>query len=455
MKLKWNVIALVILFCTLPGWGQSSSPLSLKDCIRIALENNVSVQTNENLSKIASNNYLASYSDILPTVSSSFSASRTTIGPSEFLDQVPVGFDSTTGDAIYETRVRVSDKLEFNSHRANVTVNQNIFDGGRWWNNIRQGKANKNAAEYNFLSETNSTITTVAQNYIDLLKQEKLLEVNELMVQRSQDNLNRSQKMFEIGSVAKVDVFRARGNLGRDRITMINQRNQVHRARQRLNISLGRAPNTPLEIAKDYELDYSLPALKELTDRAFDNQPELRRQEMRVRSDELDVSLAKSAFVPRVSAFFSYNRDNDELKKLYTSFDRNWSTAVGINVNFNLFNGFQDMVNHQNAKIDLKNTRLALEDYKRQLTSDISVTYQNYKDLVEIVEINETNLEAAQEEYRLANERYRLGSGTSLDVRESQVSLTDAERILVAAKYDLISTYARLMELVGNGQNAF
>ena len=165
--------------------------------------------------------------------------------------------------------------------------------------------------------------------------------------------------------------------------------------------------------------------------------------------------MSKGTFLPSVGGSFSYSRDNSELSKLYNPLDQNWVTSFGLQVSFNLFNGFQDMVNLQNAKINLKNSRLAIEEYKRQLEADVARTYQNYQDITEIVEINKDNLEAAQEEFRLANERYRLGSGTSLDVREAQVNLTDAERILVAAEYDLIITYAQLMESIGNIQNAF
>ena len=73
---------------------------------------------------------------------------------------------------------------------------------------------------------------------------------------------------------------------------------------------------------------------------------------------------------------------------------------------------------------------------------------------MEIVEIDKKNLEAAREEYRLANERYRLGSGTSLELREAQVNLTQAEQILVSAEYNTIINYLELQEAIGKIQTA-
>ena len=55
--------------------------------------------------------------------------------------------------------------------------------------------------------------------------------------------------------------------------------------------------------------------------------------------------------------------------------------------------------------------------------------------ILDIILINEENLEAAKEEMRLEEERYLVGAGTALEVREAQVNLTRAEEILIAAQF--------------------
>ncbi len=445
---------LVLVLCVSGYFGDLSAQpakkaLSLNDCVRIALTNNAAIQTNQNIARISENNYLASLSNILPTVSANYSASRFRSGDATTQADVPVL--DRNGQVIGFINQEVTNPgFSRNFYRASLDVNQNVFDGGAWWNRIRRSKAEQKASVEDLDVQVNSVIRTVANNYLNLLKQQKLLEVNTLAVQRSQENLERSQKMFEIGSVAKVDVFRARVNLGNDRIAEISQRNAVKQARQTLNISLGYNPNQPIEIEKDVKFEHKLPPLDDIIRESFKNQPELRRREMDIRAKELSVAVSKSAFLPTISAFFSYQRSNSQLDKIYNDIDKNWNVTIGLQGSYNLFNGFNDRVNYQNSKIDLKNTRIGLEDYKRNLMAAITDTYQNYKDLLEIIEINEMNLEAAREEYRLARERYRLGSGTSLDLREAQVNLTDAERIVVAAQYDLIISYAQLQELVGS-----
>ena len=89
------------------------------------------------------------------------------------------------------------------------------------------------------------------------------------------------------------------------------------------------------------------------------------------------------------------------------------------------------------------------EELKRNIKSSIVNQVESFKSYLEIILINEDNLEAAKEEYRLAEERYRIGSGTSLEVREAQVNLNRAEQTLVAAKYNARITQASLEQVLG------
>jgi outer membrane protein TolC len=118
-------------------------------------------------------------------------------------------------------------------------------------------------------------------------------------------------------------------------------------------------------------------------------------------------------------------------------------------VSFNLFNGFSDYADIQKAEIGRKMAMEAVENYKRTLKSEIHKTYMNYKSTLEMIKINKENLEAAKEELRLAEERYQIGAGTALDVRDSQVNLTRAEETLVSIEYQAQLLLAELDNQMG------
>jgi len=441
-------ILVAVFFILGIGNAQDSNvgeKLSLNECINIALEYNSELRQSEYNNEIADYDVTGSYSGILPSIDLSFRKGETNVGRSQRIrGDAVIGFDPVTGDPIYGTARITTPKQYYKDHSFTVSVSQNIYDGGRWWNSIEQAKINKDASDYSLESSRNNTILSVQSLYYDLLKQEKLYEVNKIAVERSEGQLNRTQKMFDLGAAAKLEVYQAKVNLGNDRITLLTQENIVGDARRILNLALGKEPGESLEIESVDEEFETIRPLDELIDEALTNQPLLNKGEADISSSELGVSLAQANYYPRLSAYFQYNRRNSDLERIYSDLNFEYVWAVGLSLNWNLFNGFSDHVNVQKFKIYESSTRESQALYLRQLQSSIKAKYDNYVSYREIVEINEENLEAAKEELRLAEERHQIGAGTFLEVREAQVKLTRAEQTLIAARYNALITLAQL-----------
>jgi len=409
--------------------------LNLKECINIALQNGTKMKNALNTYEAADVDVLGSYSHILPTLSASAGNGQIDTGPSEYLSNEPVGIDPVTGNVIYEQRTRIIEKQHRQSSTANITLNQNIFDGGIWWNQIRKAKADRRSSDLNFKSERDNTILDVQRAYYDLNKQVKLLGANSMAVERSKAQLNRTEKMYELGATARLDVFRAKVNLGNDRINMLQQKNIVEQAMKTLNIVMGRDPLVPIGIEAVQGPAVSLPEIDELILQAIENQPLIKKYEEEITSNRLSINMAKGINFPRLSAYVQYNRFHEDLIKVFSDFDKNYQTQYGLNLSVNLFNGFSDYTNIEKAEINKRITETTFDEYKRNLKSAIHQYYSDYTATLEIIEINEQNLEAAKEEVRLSEERYQIGAGTSLEVRESQLNLTNAEQTLIAAQY--------------------
>lgn len=441
---KTTLFLVLFLFSFTIVSGQDSNVLTLKECIEFALENNSNLKMTQYSYDISRKDELGSFQGILPTVSASTGTGRIEVGPSEYLSNEPVGIDPETGNVIYEQRTRKIQKQFRESSNASLTASQTLFDGGIWWNNIRKAKMDKQSAEYNLQQQTNNIILQVQQAYFDLNKQIKLLEVNELAVNRSMDQQDRIEKMYELGARALLDVYQARVTLGNDRINMISQQNIVEQAKKYLNMVMGRDPFAPISTVSEITLASELDDLDALINEAMENQPNLRKIEADIRSSELSVSMAKGMNFPRLSAYVNYDRFHEDIIKVFSDFDKNYQTRYGISLSFNIFNGFSDYVNVQKAEINRRYLMESQEDYKRSLVSEIHQHYTDYKSYQDIIQINKQNLEAAQEELRLAQERYQIGAGTFLEIREAQVNLTRAEQTLIAAQFNARIVLAQL-----------
>ena len=435
-----RLVFIFLLFLPFFIFGQTESEkLTLDDCIQLALANNFNLNLAKINHKISKQNYLQSYSSILPRINFSYSSSKYEQGPSSYLG----------GEYVGENPFRAK-VITGRNYYAEIRAGQTIFDGGRSILNIYKSKYDKMGSSERFLSSRQNIIVTVRQLYMDLLKQKKLLAVKKQAVERSRDQLDRVRSMYEVGSVAQVDVFRSEVNLGADRIALLNQENTERQARQSLNLAIGREPDAPLEIDENVKFEKRVGKLDSLVQKALQNNPDIKAGELSIKSSLYDVRLAKSAFLPNLNAFYSYSRRVPQFKGLYEEFNREYSWAVGLSLSWNVFNGFSDYLNVQKAKLGKRYAEQQLLYDKLNLKSKVTNLYNNLNAINEIIEINKTNLESAREDYRLAQESYRLGSGTLLDLRDAQVKLATAEQILVAAEFDAYITYAELQQALGD-----
>ncbi len=448
MKILRLFLALIFVgTISLAAQTDSLQVLTLDDCVHLALKNNFDLKLARIDNRVAERTHRQSYSNILPSLTLSYGSSQFERGPSSYLGNdyigvvpsLPFTYQKTTGrNYFFEAR-----------------VGQNIFDGGRWYWNIKKTKIEQEISNYQLLASRQNIVVTVRQLYIDLLKQQKLLQVKKQAVERSEEQLKQVQSMYEVGSAARVDVYRSEVNLGNDRIALLNQQTTVMEARQALNLAMGREPNAPLQIDTTVQFERRVGELEDLVQRALQNNPTLKTYQMSIRSASYNEKLAKSAFLPNLSAYFFYQRRVPRFKGLYDDLEREYNWYIGLSLSWNLFNGFNDYLNLQKARL---NEQYAREQYEYQilnLKSKVSTLYKNLKALEEIIQVNRTNLLSAKEDYRLAQERYRLGSGTLIELRDAQVKLANAEQILVTAEFNAYLTYAELQQALGELVHAY
>lgn len=452
MRLIVKTLMLAMCFVVLlpSAFAQSSRPLTLEECVSFALRENSILRNAERRKQIAGTNVIATRAGLLPRTDVSLSSGKIQQADRTLLGDVPVGIDPNTGEAIYERRTITQPGYTSNSNSASVTVNQLLFDFGATWARIKQANAAEDASTKTYESTKQGTILSVNQRYMGYLKELQLLKVYEEAAKTSEEQLKRTESMFEIGSVAQGDVFRARTTNGNDRINLITQQNQVKNARGLLNVAMGRPTDTELDIVdieevppiREYKLD-------EVVQVAVEKNPELQSYRYEMKRASFGKHVARTAFLPSFSVRASYQRSHNEFNRVYSDFSKNWFGSIGLGMSLNLFNGFADQADLERESL---NYRIAEEDHVNRLRNlrleaeQALLSLQAWK---EITAINSENLLSAQEDLRLAQERYRVGAGTLLDIITAQGNLTRARSTFIRAKYDSMIAYAYLQSVMG------
>lgn len=447
-------ITLYLLLATVALSGaalaQNGKALTLDECIAVALRGNSALQNAQRRLNIAGTQVTTARSGVLPSFDLSLSSGRFRQGNRTRLGDVLVGFDPVTGQAVYERRTLTQAGFSTSDHSAQVSASLPLFDFGANWNRIRQASASEDASAKTYESTKQNTILLVHQRYFGYLKERQLLAVYEDAAKSSEEQLKRTESMYEIGSVAQGDVFRQRTQLGNDRINLITQQNQVRNARSLLNVAMGRPPDAELDIIDMEALPETRAyTLEEVLNVAIEKNPELQSYKFQMRSAGIGKSIARSAYLPSFSLSGAYRRTHNEFGRVYSDFDKNWNGSVGIDMRLNLFNGFSDQANLERESL---NYRIAEEDYTdrlRNIRLEAEQALLRLQAWQEITAINTENLASAQEDLRLAQERYRVGAGTLLDIITAQANLTRARSTLVSAKYDSMIANAQLKASMG------
>ncbi len=442
--------AFILLVFGAQGLLAQNTALTIRDCIQYALKNNAQLKNAERQVRIAGTNVTSSRSSILPQVSASFSSRRiyqAEQGP--FLQEVPIR-DPETGQVVLIQKVIFMESYYRNSYNNGISLMQNIYDGGRWWNRIKQANATYRSAEYNYKATREEIIALVAQRYYELLKSIRLQEVYEKAVESAREQLKKTESLYEVGSVARVDVFRARVTAGQEEINLIKQKNTVRLNENNLKLALGMEPTRPIKIIPDeLNLEPLNMPLQEVFKLAEQKNPGLRSLEETVVADNLGIKVAKGGFLPQISLRLNYGRFNTLLERLYRPFDKNYQVSGTVSVSWNLFNGFSDMAAVERQSLSYYIDKENLINRRLSLRNDIEQAYLNLQAYEEIERINQDNLQAAEEDLRLSEERYRVGSGTLLDVINARVGLTRARATLVTNKYDRLIALAVLYSKIG------
>jgi len=446
------LIAVLFLACTgLPAFGQMDMPpekaldLSLDQCVDMALQNNSQLRRNRFDRDIAQAQIDNALSNFLPSLSSSYGFSQSVTGPRD---------GSIIDPSTQQLITSLGESRTSSSQSVGGNLNMTMFSFSNFAN-LSASRNGARAAELNYTNSKNQIAFLATQNYLNLLKSIRLLEVQQEQIRVSEESFRRSETLYEIGSAPLSDVLGARATLERARVELINRDNTVQVNTANLAFSLGLSPDVRI-VPEEASLELTPAAVtyKEALAAALDDNPNLKAQSfsMRQSKDQLR-SIQSGVRHPTVSLRGGYNWNlsrDDDFGGIEDLFLKNYTYSFSLSVNFPIFNGLSTENSVKIQKLRYLQSQEQLKQDQRNLGLEIKRVYLNLERLRKSVQANEAAVEAAQEDYNLQTERYNLGASTFLERQQSQVSLFSARSDLVQASYDYQIELARLEQALGH-----
>lgn len=435
----------MLLFCCISASAQNKT-LTLTQATQLALERNWSVAQAQNNVDAAQSSVLAAQGNYLPTLSASGGWNRTQNDRAASSTQV-IGGQAIVFPGSFSVT---------NSFSAGVDLGYTIFDGFRREATLGSASSRAIASEQTSARTRQAVVFQVETGYLNVLRTEQLVKVAEENLKRDQRQLERITESNKVGALSLADVYRQQTQVAGDELALINAQNNYDKAKADLTALIGgdvfedyviADPSITTEIQTS-ELEATSAKynnLKDLSNRALAARPDYIGASENFSASESGITAARSGYFPTISAFAGYSLANNELSKLSDNKNINW----GLNIRWNIFDGFQTNQSLQSAIATKRNAEISLRQSERDINVEVKKALLNLDAARKAYEVSQKGLVSSREDRKIAEERYNLGAGTLLDLLTANAGLVSAEANKVNASYDYVIAKRNLEYVLG------
>jgi outer membrane protein TolC len=445
IKPRWQSIKIilgvtVLLNTTSPAWSGSDQkqespplPLTLKECVRIALETNP-------LPLAAGKGVLAAQE--------AAAAAQAPYYPDLGLQ---------TRYAYWQQRAFLPSGLSIpgrplprligptDDWMAGLKARYTLFDSGERRAHYLTAKARQGVAEEEKSRVIQDLVLGIHQGFYGLAAALETRQVAEKMLTQTKEHLRLAKERKAVGAVPLADVLRVQVETANSELALVRADTLVRISKGNLNTLMGLPPEMPLMIAAQGAGIFSPDQinLAQAFDQAVQSRPEMKAALKRIEVSKGGIDLAKSAYGPKLRAEGSYGRrDTDFIPR-----DEEW--LAGISLEWPLFTGFYRQHQLAKARAELSKEEAETKQLLLKVRQEVWTAFSRLREAYEAVQSTQALVQDAQESMRLAKERYEVGAGTITDLLDAQTALARALATKVETEWDYHTSQAVFDRSIG------
>lgn len=413
----------------------AQSTLQLEEAIRIGLEKNFSIQIAENEIRISENNNSIGNAGFLPVLNADGSINQ------RVQDNVTV-----YGNPNIDDRDDQNAKTTVYDYGLNATWT--IFDGLTMFATLDRLSAQLDISEAEARNQIELVLADIISGYYEIAGQQKGAQVLENTVEISEERIRIAETKRDLGSGSEYELLLARADFNTDRAALIRSNTSLNQLKVVLTSILGEDRSMDFSVQPEIVLGDRL-NLEELIEDAVSQNQELNIARLNEQVARSEIREIRGEWMPQVDVSGGYGYSRTEASVGFSEFSETDGFQYGVTARINLFDGFNKKRRTENAQIALKNEELRRQDLQLQVTAQISQIYAQYSDALSLIELEEENLEINKETVDISLERFELGTISSIELREAQQSLLDAENRLIEAQIAAKTAETELLRLSG------
>lgn len=484
--------SLVLLACLAqPATAQQvPDQLTLADAIELARQNNPGYQAVRNDIEVADWNVRAAWGALAPSASLGGNVGWRGAGEQNF-------------GGITASELGVTNQPNYYSSGYNASVNWGL--SGQNWYGPQSARAGRAITASQIDAARLNLETQVTRLYLDVLRQREGVTLATQQLERAQFNFRIAEAQAEVGSGTLLDVRQSAVQVGRSEVAVLQSQNALATARLRLMQQLGVSLNQEPALVSAFELQQPDFEFEALYDEAVQQNPTLDTRRNTVTSNRVGVKIAKSSYLPSLSfstglsgfareasdvgpliaqaqaSVASQQRSCQSTNELYSrlanpfpaldctkivftdaqrdaivssnnafpfDFTRSPPSAT-LSISIPVFQGLSRQQRLESAGAQLRDAEFQVREQELALEADLSVNLALVETAFRSAEIERRNQQYADEQLRLATERYQLGGLPFLDLVDAETVKAQADRDLLNAVYAYHDAITNLEAVVG------
>ena len=427
-----NKITLLFLLGFYTGYAQEL--LTKENAVNLALENNYGIKIAKNNVKIAENNASILNSGYLPKLTANAGANYN----NNNLELTLLDGNSTkTNNAVSKT------------YNASVGLNYTLFDGfGRAYN-YKKLKETYNLSELEAQTIIENSLLQIFSSYYEVARLTE--ETNNILesLEISKQRLTRATYSFEYGQTTKLQLLNAEVDVNNDSIRYFNTQRLLANSKRDLNLLLGRPVTTDFSIETDITFN-AIFEFQTLFEKAKIKNVEIQKMNKNIELNKYDLKINKSDLLPILNINSSYGFNKSEnVASINFAEQLSKGLNAGISLNWNLFDGGTTKTRIQNSKIYGDNLAIQKDQVLNELERSVANALEIYNNSLFILQAEEKNVETNKRNFSRTEEQFKLGQITSIEFRQAQINLFNAQLNLNQAKYDAKNAELKLFQLSG------
>ena len=327
----------------------------------------------------------------------------------------------------------------------------NLYNGGKINREIHAAETEAElAAEQKNLTEQELKYKAAAY-YLDIYRNTQYEQV------MLQDIAERERELVEIrhlqqnGVVLKSDVLRAELRLSKQKMTLLEIRNNLKIAMQRLNIMMGEPDDQIIHIAMDTLNPVSQQrTYEEYLNDAYAHSYEFKISEKETRLSELKLEQAKANILPKVGLFAEYGYSYPQILMYPYSFNLYGLGMAGIKASLPISQLYTNKHRKAEAKINLERQEIEHADTKDRVREEVNAAYLRYTEALTRIQVAKENIAQAKENFRIVNNTYFNQLSLLTDLLDAETQLLQSRFDLTTAEATAQLQYYQLLKATGN-----